>query len=80
MDMTGMTFDPDRRRLLKLGAAAATLPLFNINHAFSQDVTYDGSVFDAGGAVLRIGEWGGPWGELAHKYLLNDFAKSSTAE
>ncbi|PZP54200.1 MAG: ABC transporter substrate-binding protein [Agrobacterium fabrum] len=75
MDMTVKTFDPNRRKLLKLGAAAATLPLFNINHAFSQDVTYDGSVFDAGGAVLRIGEWGGPWGELVHKYLLTDFAK-----
>ena len=73
--MTDKTFDLSRRSLLKLGAAATTLPLFNINHAFSKEVVYDGSVFDAGGAVLRIGEWGGTWGDLAHKYLLNDFAK-----
>jgi len=66
---------PNRRDLLKLGAAAATIPLFNINHAWSKDVVYDGSVFDAGGAVLRVGEWGGPWGELVRKHLLTSFEK-----
>jgi putative spermidine/putrescine transport system substrate-binding protein len=64
-----------RRRILTGTAAAMALPLVNINHAWSKDVTYDGSVFDAGGATLRIGEWGGPWGELVHKYLLDQFAK-----
>lgn len=70
-----------RRKLLSYastGAAAAAstqLPLFNINHAWSQDVYYDGEVFDAGGAVVRLAEWGGPWGELVHKHLLDDFTK-----
>jgi len=64
-----------RRQILKMGAGAAALPLFNINHAFSADVVYNGGTFDAGGAVLRIGEWGGPWGALVDKYLLTDFQK-----
>jgi putative spermidine/putrescine transport system substrate-binding protein len=70
-----------RRRFLKgtasvgVGAAAAKLPLFNINHAWSQDVTYDGGVFDAGGAVFRLAEWGGFWEELQRKLLLDQFEK-----
>ncbi|MDQ0469516.1 ABC transporter substrate-binding protein [Labrys wisconsinensis] len=68
---TGLT----RRKLLQTGAAAAALPLFNINHAWSADVAYDGGVFDAGGATLRVGEWGGPWGDLVSKYLLTQFQK-----
>jgi putative spermidine/putrescine transport system substrate-binding protein len=67
-----------RRRFLEgataLGAAG-TLPLFNINHAWSQDVTYDGEVFDAGGAVLNIAEWGGFWEENVRELLLNDFER-----
>ncbi len=67
-----------RRRFLEgataLGAAG-TLPLFNINHAWSQDVIYDGEVFDAGGAVLNIAEWGGFWEENVRELLLNDFEK-----
>ncbi len=64
-----------RRSLLKAasGAAASSLPVFNINHAWSQDVHYDGGVFDSGGAVLRIAEWGGPWGELVQRHLLDGF-------
>ena len=65
-----------RRRLLGTAAAAAgSLPLFNINHSWSADVHYAGEVFDAGGASIRIAEWGGPWGELVHKHLLNQFAE-----
>ncbi|WP_245510186.1 hypothetical protein [Rhizobium leguminosarum] len=73
--MTEKTTGHTRRTILKMGVAATTLPLFNINHAWSQDVAFDGKVFDAGGAVLRVGEWGGPWGELVNKYLLTDFQK-----
>ena len=54
-------------------AAAGGLPLFSINHAWSQDVHYAGELFDAGGATLRVAEWGGPWGELVRKYLLDQF-------
>lgn len=64
-----------RRSVLKMGAAAATLPLFNVNHAWSQDVAFDGKAFDAGGAVLRLGEWGGSWGELVQKHLIGAFEK-----
>jgi putative spermidine/putrescine transport system substrate-binding protein len=70
-----------RRRLLRhagtgtAAVAATQLPPFNINHAWSQDVYYDGGAFDAGGATIRVAEWGGPWGELVHKYLLDAFTK-----
>jgi putative spermidine/putrescine transport system substrate-binding protein len=65
-----------RRDTLKLGAgAAAAMPLFNINHAWSADVTYDGGVFDAGGATINIGEWGGFWQDLIRKITLDDFEK-----
>jgi len=64
-----------RRRLVQGAVAAGALPLFNINHAFSQDVVYEGEVFDAGGARLRVAEWGGPWGELVRTYLLDDFER-----
>ena len=63
-----------RRSLLKRGAAAglgASLPLFNINHAWSQDVYYDGEVFDAGGATLNVAEWGGFWQEFVTANLLD---------
>ncbi|MCP4303754.1 MAG: ABC transporter substrate-binding protein, partial [bacterium] len=67
-----------RRSLLKSGAAlgvAGSLPLFNINHAWSQDVTYDGGIFDAEGATINIGEWGGFWEEFVNKNLLDQFKK-----
>lgn len=73
--MLKRTFMHNRRSVLKMGAAAATLPLFNINHGWSKDVIFDGQAFDAGGAVLRLGEWGGQWGELVQKYLIQDFEK-----
>lgn len=64
-----------RRTLLKAGAATAGISLFNINHAFSQDVAYDGGVFDAGGAVLNIAGWGGYWEETQNKLVLDQFQK-----
>ena len=65
-----------RRTVLKGAAAAAAAPtMFNINHAWSKDVIWDGKPFDAGGAELRMAEWGGFWEELVRKYLLPDFEK-----
>ncbi|MGH1482523.1 MAG: ABC transporter substrate-binding protein [Geminicoccales bacterium] len=70
---------PTRRSVLKGTAAigaAATLPqTFFINHAWSEDVTYDGDVFDAGGATLNIGEWGGGWEEFVRAALTDQFEK-----
>jgi len=65
----------NRRTVLKTGAAAAGVSLFNINHAWSQDATYDGGVFDAGGHVLNIAEWGGYWQETQNRLLLDQFQK-----
>jgi putative spermidine/putrescine transport system substrate-binding protein len=65
-----------RRAALKgAAAAAAAATLFNINHAWSKDALWDGKPFDAGGATLRIAEWGGFWEESVRKYLLPDFEK-----
>lgn len=64
-----------RRGVLKTGAAAAGVNLFNIGHAWAQDVSYDGEVFDAGGAVLNIAEWGGYWQETQNTLLLDQFQK-----
>jgi putative spermidine/putrescine transport system substrate-binding protein len=67
-----------RRNVLKGAAAAAastSLFNFNINHAWSKDVTWDGKPFDAGGATLQMAEWGGFWEEAVRKYLLPDFEK-----
>ena len=50
----------NRRTVLKGAAAAAAAPtVFNINHTWSKDVMWDGQPFNAGGAVLRMAEWGG---------------------
>lgn len=71
---------PTRRRILKGGAAfglaaASGVNLFNVNHAWSQDVAYDGGTFDAGGATITIAEWGGFWQETMKKLLLDKFEK-----
>ena len=72
-------FNPKRRSVLKTGVAlgtAATVPgAFYINHAWAQDVVYDGGVFDAGGATLNIGEWGGGWEEFVRKALTDQFER-----
>jgi len=38
-------------------------------------VLYDGNTFDAKGAVLRLGDWGGFWQESQTKVLLSQFEK-----
>lgn len=57
------------------GAAAAGLPLFNINHAWSQDVVYTGEAFDAGGASLNVASWGSFWEELMRREIIGSFEK-----
>lgn len=64
-----------RRSLLKTGVAAAGVSLFNVNHAWSQDVSYDGTPFDAKGETIVVAEWGGFWQELQRKILLDQFEK-----
>ena len=81
--MTGKrTSKPSRRTVLKGlaagGAAAASTQfgLFNINHAWSQDVHWDGEPFDAGGATFTLGEWPGFWEEFVRDAQLNEFEKT----
>lgn len=67
-----------RRSILRGGAtlgAASLFPAPFINHAWAQDVSYDGEIFDAGGATLNIGEWGGGWEEFVRAALVNDFER-----
>lgn len=71
MTKTGLS----RRSLLKTGAVAAGVSLFNINHAWSKDVVYDGTPFDAKGETITIAEWGGFWAETQRKLLLDQFEK-----
>ena len=71
-----------RRKVLKRGAGAACLAAvgsvtgFNINHAWSRDVSWDGQPFDAAGATIRINEWGGFWEQHMRKNLLDAFEKT----
>lgn len=73
--MTDKKFSLNRRQVLQAGTAAAAVSMFNINHAWSQDITYDGDVFDAEGAVLRVANWGGTWGELLQTHLIKPFER-----
>jgi putative spermidine/putrescine transport system substrate-binding protein len=41
----------------------------------TKDVSYDGGIFDAGGATLKLADWGGFWEEMQRKNLLNQFEK-----
>lgn len=69
----------NRRTFLKSSAAAAGIAgvnTFYINHAWSQDVVWDGQPFDAGGATLRLNEWGGFWEEAQRKAILDEFEKT----
>lgn len=69
-----------RRRFFKTGVGAtlfaAPPSLFYINHAWSKDVYWDGEPFDAGGATLRINEWGGFWQEFMEKEIIAEFEKT----
>jgi len=66
-----------RRSLLKTAMSSAALAgpasLFGINHAWSKDVYWDGQPFDAGGATIRINEWGGFWQEFMTKEVISAF-------
>lgn len=76
--MSDKKFDPSRRDTLKKGlaiGAVSALPTFYINHAWSKDAQYQGEVFDAGGATLNIGEWGGGWEEFVRAGLTDQFEK-----
>lgn len=64
-----------RRQTLKLAGGATAASVFAINHAWSKDVSYSGETFDAEGASITIGEWGGFWEENVRKLLLDDFEK-----
>ena len=62
------------RRGLVAATTAAALAARQGWEAQAQDspqVIYDGDVFDAGGATLRVGSWGGFWEEMERKYLLD---------
>ena len=71
-----------RREVLARGARAVALGAvgsvsgFYVNHAWSRDVVWDGQPFDAGGATIRINEWGGFWEEHMRRNLLDEFEKS----
>ena len=85
--MTGKRISkPSRRTVLKGlaagGAAAASTQfgLFNINHAWSQDVHWDGEPFDAGGATFILGEWGGFWEEFVRGAVIENFEKTYNCE
>ncbi len=64
-----------RRDFLKTVGAAAAMPLFAINHAWSKDVTFDGEAFDAGGATLPVMDWPGDWEAARRRALFDDFEK-----
>ena len=72
--------DMNRRSFLKSSAAslagAAGANSFFVNHAWSQDVIWDGQPFDAGGATLNLNEWGGFWEEAQRDAIINDFEKT----
>jgi len=70
------TMHVSRRKVLRgaAGAAAGTALARTGWTAGAQDapkVIYDGQVFDAEGATLRIAMWGGPWGEAIRKNVLD---------
>lgn len=72
--------DLSRRSFVKSSAAsvagAAGVNSFFINHAWSQDVVWDGEPFDAGGATLRLNEWGGFWEEAQRDAIIDAFEKT----
>jgi putative spermidine/putrescine transport system substrate-binding protein len=62
------------RRGLVAAAAAASLAARQGLDALAQDspqVIYEGEVFDAGGATLRVASWGGFWEDAERKLVLN---------
>ena len=60
---------------MTLPAGAAPLQATPEQHPATQDVFYDGGVFDAGGAVLNLGDWPGFWQDMQHQNLIDQFQK-----
>jgi putative spermidine/putrescine transport system substrate-binding protein len=56
-------------------AAAAPLQATPEQHPATQDVHYDGGIFDSGGAVLNLGDWPGFWQDMQHQNLIDQFEK-----
>jgi putative spermidine/putrescine transport system substrate-binding protein len=54
-------------------SAASPLQAPPEQHPATQDVYWDGQVFDAGGAVLNLGDWPGFWQDMQYKYLIDRF-------
>ena len=70
----------DRRGFLQSSAAAVAgatgVNTFFVNHAWSQDVVWDGQPFDAGGTALQLNEWGGFWEEAQRDAIIDEFEKT----
>jgi putative spermidine/putrescine transport system substrate-binding protein len=73
-----------RRGFLRIAAGAtATViassalsscgPAPTVSPGAGVEETYDGGIFDAGGAVLKLMEWGGPWVENSRLIILDEF-------
>jgi putative spermidine/putrescine transport system substrate-binding protein len=56
-------------------AGASTLQATPEQHQATQDVYWDGQNFDAGGAVLNLGDWPGPWQDSQRLNLIDQFQK-----
>src|SRR2546430_812155 len=63
---------------MTLPAGAAPLQATPEQHPATQDVFYDGGAFDAGGAVLNLGDWRGFGKDMQHKTLIDQFQKVLT--
>src|SRR3984893_17103463 len=54
-------------------AGASPLQATPEQHPATQDVHWDGQVFDAGGAVLNVGDWPGFWQDMQYQNLIDEF-------
>jgi putative spermidine/putrescine transport system substrate-binding protein len=73
-----------RRKFIKVASMAVSTPFLasflaacaraaQEETAGEIEVVYDGEVFDAGGATLNVGNWGGIWEETQRKASVNQF-------
>ncbi len=60
---------------LAMPAGASPLQATPEQHPATQDVNWDGQVFDSGGAVLNLGDWPGFWQDMQHANLIDQFQK-----
>jgi putative spermidine/putrescine transport system substrate-binding protein len=59
-----------------LGASIAqSIQFAPKGYATEPEIFYQGEIFDAKGAVLRLSDWGGFWEEAQRKNLVNQFEK-----